>query len=39
MEGLYQINKHNMRQLIVCRAKPMALFIQGTWGAGWLELR
>lgn len=26
-------------ELTVCRAKPMALFVQGMWSAGWLELK
>ena len=26
-------------ELIVCKAKPVALFNQGTWGMGQLELR
>lgn len=28
-----------LRHLITCRANPEALFSQGTWGAGQLELR
>lgn len=31
--------KRQAGKLIVCRTKPVALFGQGTWGIGWLELR